>query len=302
MKIRVGSRGSALARYQTGLVIAQLRSAGHEVELEIIRTEGDRDQRTPFAQIGAPGLFVRALEDALLDRRVDLAVHSYKDLPSDSPEGLLVGAVPKREDPTDALLTTGASPTDPEAPLGLRRGARVGTASARREAWLKHLDPGLQVGHLRGNLPRRIQQLVDGHHDAILLASAGLSRLQESGVDLSAVRIQPLSPEVFIPAPTQGALALQVRVEDAALQGALAGTCSDSETMRCVGAERALLRLVEGGCLVPFGALCQRVADGQYALHAAMVRGESWFEGRATGPSPDGLAEEIWSTWKTKES
>lgn len=298
MKIRVGSRGSALARYQSGLVVEQLRTAGHDVHLEIIRTEGDRDQRTPYAQLGAPGLFVRAIEEALLDERVDLAVHSYKDLPSQSPAGLVVGSVPKREDPTDALLTTEASAIDPTGAVGLRSGARVGTASARRAAWIQRLDPSLEVAHLRGNLPRRIQQLVDGNYDGIILASAGLDRLQESGFDLSAVSIRRLSPELFIPAPTQGALALQLRAGDSELHAFLASCCGDEETTRCVRAERALLRLVEGGCTVPFGALCERQPDGDYQLHAAMVRDEQWLEGRAKGASPVGLAEEIWSTWK----
>ena len=168
MNIRVGTRGSALARYQTGTVVKMLEDAGATVEVVIIRTAGDQDQRAPFAQIGAPGLFVRALEEALLAQTIDLAVHSYKDLPSQSPEGLTVAAVPLREDPSDALLTVDPEVSSGEGLLGLRPGARVGTASARRQAWLGRMDPSLAVEHLRGNLPRRIQRLKQGDFDAIL--------------------------------------------------------------------------------------------------------------------------------------
>ena len=229
---------------------------------------------------------------------MDLAVHSYKDLPSVSPEGLRVGAVPPRADPTDCVLTASADWVDEDSKLGLRSGARVGTASARRAAWLKRLDPRVNIENLRGNLPRRIQQLVDGRYDAIMLASAGISRLQAAGVDLGNVRVQRLSPDVFIPPPTQGALALQIRESSAELDSVLQGGFAHPETTRCVDEERVLLRRVEGGCTVPFGAICERMEDGEYRLRAAMVRGGQWLEGQVTGPSPRGLADRIWMAWQ----
>jgi hydroxymethylbilane synthase len=301
MKIRVGSRGSTLARYQSGTIVDQLRAAGHEVELEMIRTEGDRDQHTPFAELGVPGIFVRAIEESLLAGRVDLAVHSYKDLPSVSPPDLCVGAVPPRADPTDAVLTVKPEWVDEKSAIGLRTGAKVGTASARRSAWLERLDPRVQVENLRGNLPRRVQQLFDGKYDAIVLASAGIDRLQGAGVDLGGVRIQRLSPQRFIPAPSQGALALQIRRESEELGELLEALCGHEETTRCVAEERALLRLVEGGCSVPFGAICERNQHGEYELHAALFRNGRWFEGRVRASSPSGLAARIWARWQEEE-
>lgn len=258
--LRLGTRGSRLALSQSTWVAEQLRARGHRVELVTIRTEGDRVQDRAFAQIGQPGVFVRELERALLDGRVDLAVHSYKDLPSAMPEGLVIAAVPERVDVADRLLIRpGAHAPHADGFLPLTPGARVGTASARRTALLHHFRPDLEVGLLRGNLPRRIEKLLDGEHDAILLAAAGLERMdRDGGLDRGDLVEIRLDPERFVPAPSQGALAVQVRGASDAERAV--AEIDDPVAHRAVRAERAVLARVEGGCHLAFGAYCRQPA------------------------------------------
>jgi hydroxymethylbilane synthase len=202
----IGTRGSALALAQARWTAERLAAAGLPCELEVIRTAGDVDQHSPFAQVGAPGVFVREIEQALLDGRIDIAVHSYKDLPSRSPAGLEVVAVSEREDPRDVLVTRG----DPPGP-----GAVVGTSAARRRVLVGELHPGWRPRELRGNVPTRVEKLRRGEYDAIVLAAAGLARLARAGgIDLAGLQIEPLDPRRFVPAPAQGALALQQRAGD----------------------------------------------------------------------------------------
>ncbi|MCB9915198.1 MAG: hydroxymethylbilane synthase [Planctomycetes bacterium] len=276
MKLRLGTRGSALALAQARDMRARLAALGHEGEIVVVKTRGDGDQVRPFAQVGAPGLFVRELEHALLDGAVDVAVHCYKDLPSDSPAELVVTAMPEREDTRDVLLVRAEAHDAGAAHLPVRTGACVGTASARRQSLVRHLRGDLSTELLRGNVPTRVQKLKDGAYDAILLAAAGLARLERAAaggagepIDLSGVVVSPLDPADFVPAPSQGALALQTRVDDDDVRAALV-PLDDARAHAAVRAERELLRLVEAGCQVPFGAWAELHDDGTLTLHAAL--------------------------------
>ncbi len=298
MRIRIGTRGSRLARAQSGRIADELRARGHEAELVVIETAGDVNRDVPFDRIGAPGVFVRELERALQERRVELAVHSYKDLPSAGPDDLVVAAVPEREDPRDVLFVRAgaAAPTEAHRGVGVRESATVGTASARRAALLADLRPDLTTELLRGNVPTRLQRLQDGAYDAIVLAAAGVRRLRaEGGEPLSTDGLveQPLDPALFVPAPSQGALALQVRADDAELREVLAAL-DDAETRRCVRVERRVLELVEGGCSVPLGAWCVATASGALQCHAALGTDGGLVRAQLADDDPERLAQDVW--------
>lgn len=299
MKIVLGTRGSKLALTQSNWVKSCLESHGHEVTLQIIQTQGDLHRDVAFENLGAAGVFVRSLEQALLRGEVDLAVHSYKDLPSDSPAGLVVAAIPERRDPADVLLVhQDALDEGAEGPLPLRSGARVGTAAARRRALLLDVRPDLQVGMLRGNVPTRIRKLRDGKHDAIVLAAAGLDRLAHELSDVRSGLVElRLDTELFVPAPSQGALALQVRRDDPA--EAAVGALDDAEVRRCVRAERSLLEKMDAGCHVPFGAWCRPDgSDTNSCLRLDAIFGDPGDErglrrASATGDDAEVLAQEL---------
>jgi hydroxymethylbilane synthase len=294
VRLRLGTRGSALARTQSATVARALEALGHAVELVRIETAGDRDAARPFAAVGAPGVFVRALEEALLADRVDLAVHSYKDLPSLSPDELMVAATPPRADARDRLLVAPHA-WDERAAIPVRAGARIGTASARRIALLAEMRPDVAPEFLRGNVDTRLARLGAGGFDAILLAAAGLDRLAGGGGarPSEAVRAVELDPAVFVPAPAQGALALQVRVGDAATRSAVE-RLDDAAARRAVTAERALLALVEAGCQAPFGAYARATPDGadgdRLELFAVLARDGRLRRAHAAGGDPVALA------------
>jgi hydroxymethylbilane synthase len=303
MKLRLGTRGSDLATTQSGHVAAALAEAGIEAELVIITTSGDRSDASSFSAIGPQGVFVREIEQALIAGEVDFAVHSFKDLPTASPEGLVIGAVPTRRDEADWLFRNrdrkrGQSPFSSGkralTPFsGLAEGARVGTASARRQAWLRHFRPDLEIVPLRGNVPTRLKRLVDGDYDAILLAGAGVERLAEAShlLDdaLAAIEQLRLDPAAFVPAPAQGALAVQCRAGDTAIREALA-TIDDSATRAAVTLERTALALAEGGCDTAFGAFASPAADG-FRLLVMLERAGRVLAAEAAGAADDGLAE-----------
>lgn len=267
--LRLGTRGSELARTQSGTVAAALERLGFEVELAIIKTSGDQNTTAFFGSIGPQGVFVREIEQALVERRVDLAVHSFKDLPTKSPPELTIAAIPARVDAADLLLVRRDSIADATSDwLPLKTGARVGTASARRRVWLTHFRPDFKVEPLRGNVPTRIQRLKDGAFDAIVLAAAGVERLhaeQRLGAD---VVVQRLEPKRFVPAPAQGALAVQCRRDDLRVLAALAHL-DHAPTRAAVTAERDALARAEGGCDVAFGAYCvaERAHHELFAMH-----------------------------------
>src|SRR5580698_1047339 len=235
--IVIGSRGSQLALWQAHHIARMLHLAGMETRLEIIKTTGDKIQDVPLSQVGGKGLFTKEIEEALLDHRIDLAVHSLKDMPSELPAGLILSAIPEREDPRDALLG---------APL--REGSRVGTSSLRRSVQLKAMHRGVSIETLRGNLDTRIRKLDEGQYDTIILAAAGLRRLGWAD------RISELIPvDVMIPAVGQGALAIETR-DDQGDAYRIAQSLEHAASRTAVTAERAFLAVFGGGCQVPIGA------------------------------------------------
>jgi hydroxymethylbilane synthase len=274
MRLRIGTRGSALALAQSNDVAARLRALGHEPDLTIISTMGDRATDRSFAEVGSFGVFVRELESALIEGTIDAAVHSYKDLPSRMPLGLWIAAVPERADAADVLLVRRDAIGGERGGLPLGTGARVGTSATRRRALLLDARPDLEIGLLRGNVPTRVRALVDGRFDAIVLAAAGLIRLARADGEhrlvlddgIATVR---LDPAIFVPAPSQGAIAVQVREGDLAVRRAIAEV-DDRACHRALQAERAALLLAEGGCTLPFGAWCAVSTDGTLTLTAAL--------------------------------
>ena len=298
MKLRLGTRGSALARTQSTTIANALTALGHEVELVIIRTVGDDSTASSFGSIGPQGVFVREIEQALLDGRVDIAVHSCKDLPTSSPEPLTVVAVPKRVDPADVLIARRAVDDPGAGALPLTANAVVGTASARRQSWLRALRPDLEIRPLRGNVPTRIGKLEQGY-DAILLAAAGLERLRTSPLAdgpvlaLDGYVVTRLHPKMFVPAPAQGALAVQCRGDAADVVAALQ-PLDDPESHACVAAERALLARIEGGCDLALGAHCTIGRDG-CEFTAMLERDGQVISAAATGQDPAALAGQVWN-------
>lgn len=243
MRLTIGSRGSQLALWQSNHIGEKLRVKGHDVEIEIIHTTGDKITDVALAKVGSKGIFTREIEEALSARRIDLAVHSLKDLPTDLSDNFEIAAIPAREDPRDAFCS-GNFGSIAELP----QGARVGTSSLRREAQLKATRPDLLVHPLRGNVDTRLRKLESGEYDAIILAYSGLRRLGRS----DAIR-QIIPVELMCPAAGQGALAIEIRAADGAVRQALAfldDSCARSET-EC---ERLLLKSLGGGCQVPIGA------------------------------------------------
>ena len=251
--VRIGTRGSQLALRQAEEVAAGLRRAwpGVRVELVPIRTSGDRLATAHLAEVGGKGLFVKEIEDALLEERVDLAVHSLKDLPAERPAGLVLAAFPRREDPRDVLMA--ATPTRLDA---LARGARVGTSSLRRRVQLLARRPDLAIAPIRGNVDTRVRKLREGEFDALVLASAGLRRL-----GLFDATATPLDPEEVLPAVGQGTLGVEARAGDTRTRN-LAEVLTDAETRMASLAERAFLEAVGGSCTTPLGAYARRVAGG----------------------------------------
>lgn len=246
MNLRIGSRGSQLALWQANHIAALLRGQGHAVEIEIIKTTGDRLQEVTFAQVGSKGMFTKEIEDALADGSVDLAVHSLKDLPTELPELFALAATPPRVDPRDAFVSLQYANL-----AALPPGARVGTSSQRRRAQLKALRPDIHAVEFRGNVDTRLRKLSEGQVDAILLASAGLDRLDKT----EWVR-ERLEPQDFCPAAGQGSLGIETRKADAATIAAVA-FLDDPVTRFAVTAERAALAALGGGCQVPIGIHCR---------------------------------------------
>ena len=275
--VRIGTRGSVLARRQTDLVAASLRSRqlGVTVQIVPITTSGDRSQHTnaPGPDWGS-GVFVKELEEALRSGAIDLAVHSLKDVPPEPTRGLVLVAFPTREDPRDVLLTADGRAFD-----ALEQRARVGTSSARRSAFLRAARPDLTFVPIRGNVDTRVRKLRAGEYDAIVLARAGLRRL---GTDVPHV---VLEPDLLPPAPGQGALAIQARADDVRV-AQLVEPLDDRPTALAVRAERRLMARLDGGCRLPVGALAIPGLDGTVSLLGAVANpdgsrvSKAWVEGR----------------------
>lgn len=255
--IILGSRGSDLALWQAHYVKGQLEALGLAVELKIIVTQGDKIQHLSFDKLEGKGFFTKEIEDALLNHEIDLAVHSFKDLPTTSPAGLQIAALSYREDPRDVILIRKAA-FQPLGTFGLQQNAVVGTSSARRKAQLRTFFPNITINDLRGNVPTRVQKCRAGQYDAIVLAAAGIGRLK---LDLSDFEVIYLDPKVFIPAPAQGVLGLQIRENEAELEAVLS-KIHRSDVAETVSIERNILAAFEGGCHMPLGVYCEKTSLG----------------------------------------
>jgi hydroxymethylbilane synthase len=279
--LRIGTRGSLLAKWQAEFVRKQLfAGAGVEAEIVIIKTSGDKLQGAPLSQIGGKGIFIKELEEALLDETIDLAVHSVKDVPTDTPSRLMFPAVCRREDVRDCLVGANGATL-----ANLRTGARVGTGSLRRQAQLRHLRPDLDIRDLRGNVDTRLRKVESGEYEAVMLSKAGLDRL-----GWSARITETMSPEVFLPAVGQGAIALECRLKDTEA-AELVGGLDDAESRTAIIAERALLSALHGGCQVPLGAWA-RIERGELVMEACVcsIDGVQYIKQRATA-APEQAAE-----------
>lgn len=283
--LRIATRTSNLARWQATWVSAALARLGRAAELVTIETQGDRELR-PFAELEGQGFFTKAVQEAVLDGRADLAVHSFKDLPSARHPELLIAALPPRADVRDVLLTLPGKYAPGNQALPVVVGASVGSSAARRRAQLLALRPDLVPLDLRGNVETRVSKLRAGQYDAILLAAAGLQRLE---LDLSDLRVTSLAPEFFLPAPAQGALALECRADRPDLV-ALLGELDDAPTARAVAAERGLMARLDGGCQLALGA---------YATsHGASVTLAAWYEGRSVRVEGDSVQEAVQAAFR----
>ncbi|MCB1060243.1 MAG: hydroxymethylbilane synthase [Calditrichaeota bacterium] len=287
----IGTRGSALAKTQTNWVRKFIEEKlDAPVDVVVISTQGDRVTDRPLRELEGSGYFTKELEQALLERRVDIAVHSYKDMPSQSPQGLSLAAVSTREDVADLLIMRREAVTMPAEDFFLKPGAVVGTSAVRREAQLRALRPDLKTKDLRGNVPTRLTKLHNGEYDAILLASAGVRRL---GIDMSEFRVERLEPSRFVPAPGQGALAIQMRTDDDKIS-LVKEAIHNETTFAATRMERRVQALFGGGCGLPLG------------VNASFEKGEWTLEGfwfsentgavRATvrGTDTDKLADELY--------
>jgi hydroxymethylbilane synthase len=280
--LRLGTRASALARWQAEWVASQLVAAGYQVELVPITTRGDSSQRSSIGELGSPGVFTKELQRALLDSQIDLAVHSLKDLPTDEVPGLALAAVPEREDVEDALVSREGKSFDNLAP-----NATIGTGSLRRRAQLLHARSDLVMRDIRGNVDTRLEKLAAGQFDAVVLAQAGLKRL---GLQGRISQILPLS--LMLPAVGQGALGIEARGDDEATRSALAAL-DHPATHRAVLAERSLLEALCGGCLAPVGGLARIQSDGELRLEAVVLSPDGKVRLAASGTAPAAGAIEL---------
>ena len=282
MRLRIGSRGSQLALWQANHIAALLRGQGHDVEIEIIHTTGDKITDVALAKVGAKGMFTKEIEEALADRRVDLAVHSLKDLPTELAAQFEIAAIPKREDPRDAFCAVKFSGIE-----ALPQGARVGTSSLRREAQLRAVRPDLTVHPLRGNVDTRLRKLESGEYDAIILAWAGLRRLGKT----ERIR-QILAVDLMCPAAAQGALGIESRSGDVTVREVLA-FLDDPAARAETACERALLGSLGGGCQVPIGANA-KWHDGKMHLEALVASpdGRSLLRESLDGADPQQLGQQ----------
>jgi hydroxymethylbilane synthase len=257
--LAIGTRGSDLALWQARRIAGLLTEhLGIEPRIQIITTKGDRIQDVAFRKMEGKGFFTKELQEALVDGRVDLVVHSLKDLPTEEPPGLEIAAIPERGNPADLLLArAGLRQPTPADPVGLPSGAVVGTSSLRRAAQILAPRPDLVIHALRGNVPTRVGKLRDGQYDAILVAAAGVGRLE---LDLGDLDVTELPPEVMLPAPGQGALAIETRRSDTATR--MISELHDSAIADAIAAERGLLALLGGGCHLPLGCLARSDGDG----------------------------------------
>lgn len=285
-RLRIGSRGSQLALWQANHIAELLQGRGHQVEIEIIKTTGDKVTDVALAKVGTKGMFTKEIEEALIQKRVDLAVHSLKDLPTELSREFEIVAITKRDDPRDALCSVRYDNID-----ALPRGARIGTSSLRRQAQLTALRRDLEVYPLRGNVDTRLRKLEEGEYEAVILAAAGLNRLGKTG---SIKQIIPAN--VMCPAAGQGALAVEIRAGDSAMREHLS-FLDDADTRAATTCERAVLNKLGGGCQVPIGALAE-VRHGKLHLDAVIADpdGSKVLRESREGSDPVQLGESVGET------
>lgn len=297
-KIIIGSRGSALALWQANFITKELEKAGIKAELKIIKTQGDKQPEERFSEMQGQGFFTKEIEEALLNKEIDLAVHSYKDLPTTPVKGLAVGAVSYREDPSELLLIN-KDAVDLKKKLFIKRDAVLGTSATRRKVQVQALRPDLSIQELRGNVPTRIQKLKDKKYDAIFVASAAIERL---GIDTSEFHAEKLSPHEFVPAPAQGVLALQIREGDKEMHEVVQ-KINHPEVEEVVSLERKIFNLFQGGCNLPLGVYCVKDSDENdnavYKAWAAYAETDKdipryyYFETRMPESWPQKVADKI---------
>lgn len=285
-KVIIGSRGSDLALWQAHFVKSELEKLNCEVEIKIIKTQGDKIQHLSFDKLEGKGFFTKEIEIELLNESVDLAVHSHKDLETNSPAGLVITAVSDREDPSELLLIRKES-VEKGKKWNLKENAIVGTSSARRKSLLRRFRDDVEIKDLRGNVPTRINKLRDGNYDAILLAKAGVARLE---LDLSDLHVETLDPTEFVPAPAQGVLGLQIREGDDRMAKIL-DNLNSPEVQEKIKVERKVLNLLEGGCQLPLGVYCPENGKVYVSYAQNSNEGADWFVFESD--SNEGLAEII---------
>jgi len=274
--IKIGTRGSKLALWQANWVKSVLEQnfPPTPIELIVIKTQGDKILDVPLAKVGGKGLFVKEIEQALLTRRIDIAVHSMKDMPADIPEGLCIGAIPERENPVDVFISRNGAQFNE-----LAAGSVIGTSSLRRGAQLRHARPDIVIQPIRGNLDTRLKKLESENFDALVLAAAGVKRL-----NLEHKITEYLDPEIMLPAVGQGALCIEIRKDDSTV-GPLVASLEHASTRAVVAGERAFLNRLEGGCQVPIAGH-GRISEKQFAITGlvAEVDGSRVIKGEKSGP------------------
>lgn len=267
-KLIIGTRGSKLALWQAYYTQDRLKEIGVESELKIIKTKGDKIQHLSFDKIEGKGFFTKEIEDALLNDEVHLAVHSMKDMPTTQPEGLCLSAISYREDPADCLVIRKDVVTEGNM-LKLPNNPIVGTSSARRKALIKTIREDVELKDIRGNVPTRLQKLKDGQFDAIILAMAGIKRLDLDMSDFEYIR---LNPKEFVPAPAQGVLTWQTKSDNMEVRKILR-QIHNTDVLKCTNVERKVLRLLDGGCHLPLGVYCETDKMGYYHVWAILSGG-----------------------------
>lgn len=274
-KLIIGTRGSQLALWQANYIKARLAEIGVEAELKIIKTQGDIIQHLRLDKLEGKGFFTKELEEELLSNEIDLAVHSHKDLPTINPPGLIIASVSEREDPSE-LIIIHKDCVDVTKRLSLKHNASVGTSSNRRKAQLLSLRPDLEFTDLRGNIQTRLQKLRDEQYDAIVLAKAGVARVE---MDLSDFHIEEISPIEVVPAPAQGVLAVQIREVDTELY-AILQKINDFDVAGTIAVERKVLNMFEAGCHAPLGCYCRKTNDGKYEAWTSIAETNEDFPDR----------------------
>ena len=293
-KVIIGSRGSELALWQANFVQSQLEAIGFEVELKIIKTQGDKLLNLSFDKIEGKGFFTKELEEELLQGKIDIAVHSHKDLPTNFPEGLIIAAVSERESPAELLIIL-KDCFEFHQKLSVKFNGMVGTSSNRRKAQILALRPDLEIVELRGNVPTRIQKLRNEDYDAIMIAKAGVQRL---GIDLSEFHVEELDPIELVPAPAQGVLAIQIREKDTELFNKLQAI-NNPDVAEQIAVERKVLNLFDGGCHMPLGCYCRK-DDNHFQVWTSKADEGDQFPDRLymESKTTKGLAEKIVSHYK----